>query len=122
MQIKLTDGSIHQVTQAQIQRVYHMLNHDTKHEDAQEDNIWLSKIVQKVHDATMQKHHEAADNIMRIAQMDHAPQTCDDVRDALIEVLMYGPAWDQAEMIFQVSKWISTKEDHCMLKKALEVL
>lgn len=99
-----------------------MLNKDTKHEDAQEDNAWLADIVHKVHEATMEKHHEAADNIMRIGQMDHAPQTCDDVRDALIEVLMYGPAWDQAEMIFQVSKWIATKEDHCMLKKALEVL
>lgn len=105
MQIKAIDGTLHQVSPSQVQRLHKMLpGKKSQHIDQAQDMAMIDVIMQRIKHKLEKKLHASAHNIKRLMHWDHVPETCDDIKTALAKAVMQSPPWDLAAMIYQAAK------------------
>ena len=105
MQIKAIDGTLHQVSPSQVQRLHKMLpGKKSQHMDQEQDMAMIDVIMQRIKHKLEKKLYASAHNIQRLMHWDHVPETCDDIKTALAKAVMQSPPWDLAAMIYQAAR------------------
>lgn len=100
MQIKTADGNNVEITNAQAQRVHRtMAGKATAHINQ------LQLDPARAYNAALKYKDKASHNIKRIGCLQHFPETQQDVKDALLQILLHGCPAQFVDAIAQVAQF-----------------
>lgn len=113
MQIKATDGMMHQVSPAQLQRAYKMLpgKHVVSQQEQPQEDMY--------HEAC-QYMRKASKNIKRLAQLQDCPETEDAVKQAMAEAFMHLDPWALSDLLYQAMQFEAARFGKKMLKHSMK--
>lgn len=108
MQIKTIDGTMHQVSQMELEKAFRSM-----HPEAFES---MAVAVKSMLDECVEYKHKAATNLKRIAECESHPETQDDVKTALAKVVKHGSASDIADAMYEAMEFEAARFAHHLMK------
>lgn len=122
MQIRVLDGTMHQVAPTQVQKAYKMLPNAAKdlHKMQQHEGMSLHTFIQVMKKHACQYKEKASHNLQRLGMTKTFPCTEDDVKQLLIYVMKSNQPWRISEAFYEAVEFQAARFLKHLLSKFQE--
>ena len=122
MQIRVLDGTMHQVSPAQIQKAYKMIPGVQKetHKMEQHHQMTVHDFIQVMKKHACQYKEKASHNLQRLGMTKGFPSTEDDVKQLLIYVMKSNEAWRISQAFYEAVQFQAARFLKHLLSKFQE--